>query len=389
MVMFALSQDRLNMDLDRDSLELMLNLLDCDETAQLDDNTDVALVKQNRKKIRELCRNMQKHGHAKHLHLDNITAGKLAMETLLSLTSKRAGEWFKEELRELGGMDHLVRTITQCAKLFTPEMETWTKPLLEKLSKADRCLKVLENVTHQNVDNQEYLLTLNEGIFPQKVLQMFRMCRIEVPLYPTTESKTQTSINGTSSGELLAQSLLTVLKVLVNITYGSHKEAMGSKLLGAQTESYEITLYCLMVLPKYLEHDHAFEVQVLSCCLLLNLIEHSQENRKRLMRTNAPDIFDTDDDIFGGKTEQKGAMKALVELFYRSEESARQQEVSTDNLIDNDLAKKTNANDEEKKDDEIEETVTKLLQKAGHHMEDTLIAAYTALLTGYCIMDGE
>lgn len=31
----------------------------------------------------------------------------------------------------------------------------------------------------------------------------------------------------------------------------------------------------------------------------------------------------------------------------------------------------------------------KVLQKAGHHMEDTLIAAYTALLTGYCIMEDE
>lgn len=30
-----------------------------------------------------------------------------------------------------------------------------------------------------------------------------------------------------------------------------------------------------------------------------------------------------------------------------------------------------------------------VLQKAGRHMEDTLIAAYTALLTGYCIMDNK
>jgi hypothetical protein len=32
------------------------------------------------------------------------------METLLSMTSKRAGEWFKEELRELGGLGHLAKT---------------------------------------------------------------------------------------------------------------------------------------------------------------------------------------------------------------------------------------------------------------------------------------
>ena len=32
-----------------------------------------------------------------NLNLDYITADHLSMETLLSLTSKRAGEWFKED----------------------------------------------------------------------------------------------------------------------------------------------------------------------------------------------------------------------------------------------------------------------------------------------------
>ena len=32
------------------------------------------------------------------------------MESLLSLTSRRAGEWFKEELRSQGALDHIVDT---------------------------------------------------------------------------------------------------------------------------------------------------------------------------------------------------------------------------------------------------------------------------------------
>ena len=39
-----------------------------------------------------------------------LQTGFLAMETLLSLTSKKAGDWFKEELRTLGGLDHIVNT---------------------------------------------------------------------------------------------------------------------------------------------------------------------------------------------------------------------------------------------------------------------------------------
>ena len=69
------------------------------------------------------------------------------METLLSLTSKRAGEWFKEELRDLGGVDHLVRTVSHCTQMFSQKYISWSPNLLEKLCKVDRCLKVLENVS--------------------------------------------------------------------------------------------------------------------------------------------------------------------------------------------------------------------------------------------------
>jgi hypothetical protein len=71
------------------------------------------------------------------------------METLLSLTSKRAGEWFKEELRELGGLEHIIKTITECHRHIKSSniLSTgWDEPLLDKLRKVDRCLRVLENV---------------------------------------------------------------------------------------------------------------------------------------------------------------------------------------------------------------------------------------------------
>lgn len=390
-VMFMLSQDRLNMDLDRDSLELMLNLLDTDaDTNENVPSLDVTFITQNKKKIRELCHDMQKKGHAKHLNLENINAGHLAMETLLSLTSKRAGEWFKEELRELGGVEHLVRTITSCTEAFSPELETWTHPLMEKLSKVDRCLKVIENVTHQNAANQEYLLLYQAGIFPEKLMSLYRMCHVEVPLYPTVEVKIEnTLVGGMSSGQLLVQTLLTTIKVLINLTHSSGKEALGSKLLGNQQDLYDITLYCLLTMPRYLALDKKFELIILACCLLLNLVEHSKFNRIMLRKTKVPEELDGEENIFSCSGEKKGAMQALVELFYRSEESARQQEAHTNDIIDHDLTEQSKQKDEDKKEDEIEETVAKLLQKAGHHMEDTLIAAYTALITGYCIMEDE
>lgn len=68
------------------------------------------------------------------------------METLLSLTSKRAGEWFKEELRELGGLEHIIKTVVECCKHVDDTANAWSTTSLDKIRKVDRCLRVLENV---------------------------------------------------------------------------------------------------------------------------------------------------------------------------------------------------------------------------------------------------
>lgn len=68
------------------------------------------------------------------------------METLLSLTSRRAGEWFKEELRDLGGLEHIIKTVVETCSPVDHTVSKWTPELLDRLKKADRCLRVLENV---------------------------------------------------------------------------------------------------------------------------------------------------------------------------------------------------------------------------------------------------
>jgi len=94
---------------------------------------------------------MVRKGHAPHLQLDKITAAQFSLETLLSLTSKKAGEWFKEELRVLGGLDHIIQTVTACTTILTSSNDgilnwNWDKTRLDALKKVDRCLRVLENV---------------------------------------------------------------------------------------------------------------------------------------------------------------------------------------------------------------------------------------------------
>ena len=53
-VMFILGEDQLNVDLDRNSLELMLSLLDSDVTSSKADESNAELRK-SRVKVAELC----------------------------------------------------------------------------------------------------------------------------------------------------------------------------------------------------------------------------------------------------------------------------------------------------------------------------------------------
>ena len=86
------------MDMDRESLELLLNLLDTDcnlKDALETSGFDSRELSKNKQKVVDICTEMKSKGHAGTLNLDMISADHLAMETLLSMTSKRAGEWFK------------------------------------------------------------------------------------------------------------------------------------------------------------------------------------------------------------------------------------------------------------------------------------------------------
>lgn len=99
-----------------------------------------------------------------------LQTGHLAMETLLSLTSKRAGDWFKEELRLLGGLDHIVDkgkgssgvsnvwcgvwsltvvvsvlTVKECVDNLSREDDK--EKLVSSLWGAERCLRVLDSVS--------------------------------------------------------------------------------------------------------------------------------------------------------------------------------------------------------------------------------------------------
>ncbi|KAM3912544.1 wings apart-like protein homolog isoform 2-T2 [Leptodactylus fuscus] len=405
-LMYILSRDRLNMDLDRASLDLMIRLLEMeqDTTSRHMNEKDMNKIKE---KIRKLCETV----HNKHLDLENITTGHLAMETLLSLTSKRAGDWFKEELRLLGGLDHIVDKVKECVNhLDNDEVE---EKLVAFLWGAERCLRVLESVTVHNPENQSYLIAYKDSQLIVSSAKALRHCEEFIQKYNRAEESICIPYNkplihhsaGSHVGKAVEDCMRAIIGVLLNLT---NDNEWGSTKTGEQDNLISTAMNCVLQVPKYLPQEQRFDIRVLGLGLLINLVEYSARNRHCLVNMQTLQSYDS----FSGEGEEIiiesryiGAVHALVQLFLERERAAQLAESQTDELIKEvptaqhdksgewqetggeiqwvSTEKSPNAEDPPKKEEEDEELdLNKALQHAGKHMEDCIVASYTALLLG-------
>uniref|UniRef100_A0AAR2KQ23 Wings apart-like protein homolog n=1 Tax=Pygocentrus nattereri TaxID=42514 RepID=A0AAR2KQ23_PYGNA len=403
-LMYILSRDRLNMDLDRACLELMIRLLELEQDHSVADQLTAKEINKVKEKIRKLCETV----HNKHLDLENITTGHLAMETLLSLTSKRAGDWFKEELRLLGGLDHIVDKVKECVESLDKEEDK--ENLVASLWGAERCLRVLESVTVHNPENQAYLIAYKDSQLIVSSARGLRYCEEMIQRY-SREVNSSLSSSGTALphcshsnvGKAVEDCMRAVIGVLLNLT---HDNEWGSTKTGEQDQLIITALNCVLKVPRFLPQEQRFDVRVLGLGLLINLVEYSSRNRHCLVE------MEVDTSCLGDKPSTQGAsnaLAALVQLFLERERAAVLAEAQTDDLISEApksqadqsgewqetsgeiqwVATETNDKQEqEKKEEEDEELdLNKALQHAGKHMEDSIVASYTALLLGCLCQD--
>ncbi|XP_072523257.1 wings apart-like protein homolog isoform X2 [Salminus brasiliensis] len=413
-LMYILSRDRLNMDLDRASLELMIRLLELEQDLQ---PTDSQLTAKEMNKVKEKIRKLCETVHNKHLDLENITTGHLAMETLLSLTSKRAGDWFKEELRLLGGLDHIVDKVKECVENLSREDDK--ENLVASLWGAERCLRVLDSVTVHNPENQAYLIAYKDSQLIVSSAKALRHCEEMIQRYSREVSMSSSGTplpfcSNSSVGKAVEDCMRAVIGVLLNLT---HDNEWGSTKTGEQEDLIITALNCVLKVPQYLPQEQRFDIRVLGLGLLINLVEYSARNRHCLVEMemdggeawNSMCVSDKEELNAEGSN---SAIAALVKLFLQREHAAVLAETETDDFI-NDVPKAnldqsgewhesssgeiqwvasennpTDDQKEKKKEDEDEELdLNKALQHAGKHMEDSIVASYTALLLG-CLCQG-
>ncbi|KAM6951066.1 wings apart-like protein homolog [Aplochiton taeniatus] len=428
-LMYILSRDRLNMDLDRASLDLMIRLLEMDQDSGGSGDASTQLSAREIAKVKEKIRKLCETVHNKHLDLQNITAGHLAMETLLSLTSKRAGDWFKEELRLLGGLDHIVDKVKDCVGNLSQEDDK--EELVASLWGAERCLRVLESVTVHNPENQGYLIAYKDSSLIVSSAKALSHCEGMIQRYSVEMTSSVCSTGGalpfcsnSNVAKAVQNCMRAIIGVLLNLT---HDNEWGSTKTGEQDNLIMTALNCVLRVPQYLPQEQRFDVRVLGLGLLINLVEYSARNRYGLvemeMEAGPCDtlLLGPNEDLSTlAPTNPSGALSAiaaLVQLFLQRERAAVLAEAQTDDLIKEPVkpadksgewqesggeiqwvAAETPENDpkeeeedpkDKKKKEEEDEVLdlNKALQHAGKHMEDSIVASYTALLLG-CLCQG-
>uniref|UniRef100_A0A673LNA6 Wings apart-like protein homolog n=1 Tax=Sinocyclocheilus rhinocerous TaxID=307959 RepID=A0A673LNA6_9TELE len=334
------------MDLDRSCLELMIRLLELEQDDSVADQLTAKEMSRVKEKIRKLCETV----HNKHLDLENITTGHLAMETLLSLTSKRAGDWFKEELRLLGGLDHIVDKVKECVENLSKEEDK--ESLVASLWGAERCLRVLESVTVHNPENQTYLIAHKESQLIVSSARALRHCEQMIQRYSREVSSSSSTLPQSSHsnvGKAVEDCMRAVIGVLLNLT---HDNEWGSTKTGEQDGLIQTALDSVLKVPRYLPQEQRFDIRVL---LFLE-----RERAAVLAEAQTDDLIS---EAPKSQADQSGEWKETSE------------EIQW-------VASETNDTNDKKEEEEEELDLNKALQHAGKHMEDSIVASYSALLLG-------
>ncbi|RWS27314.1 wings apart-like protein, partial [Leptotrombidium deliense] len=272
-------------------------------------------------------------GYGKYLKLSDLTAGRLSMEALLGLTSKRAGDWFKEELRILKGCDFLMNTIINLCESETDLNDEG------QLNKIDRTLRVVENVTFMNEENQKYIITYKSGLFIETCIKLIKFCKNSV-------------ITSLDSASFLS-TLLSVLRIFTNLTSES---ASGCLAIGSFSGVFDLLLEMVFELPSFIVPDSRFELLILLLCLCINLVEFCDVIRESFVKRNA--MFQRLIDIFIERTNEAQKTEQQADDLLESHENQTLTEAMQDSLLN------------------------QVLAKSGKHMEHCIIAACVCLLIG-------
>ncbi|XP_077973803.1 wings apart-like protein homolog isoform X2 [Styela clava] len=252
----------------------------------------------------------------------DLSTKVLASEALLRYTARKTSEWFREEIRLKGGLDHvisLVKAQVDIIENLPANLDCSCQPLrIERpLCTLERLLRVLENGIINSARNAVYLVTHQRALLLKKISLLMTRCKkwlaqtedVREPDTPPSSSKAKASL-------LIKNVIAQIIKLLVNI---SNDNEWSSTRIGDQEGMLDNILSCILYIPEHVDEEHRYEIRLLSLGLMVNLVESSAKNRMSLMQMKTPSVDQGDEEI--------SIVDALVQLFIDREVAARDNEI--------------------------------------------------------------
>ncbi|XP_065651824.1 wings apart-like protein homolog isoform X2 [Hydra vulgaris] len=401
-LMYTLAKDRSTIDFNKDNIDFLIKLLSRKESKP-SEKKDFLLIKT---KIQELLEKLEEN----YINKDSIDVASICRETLLLLTSKRIGNWFKDEVRKLGGLDYLIDTIYEFSKCIQKNKEH-SKSYHAK----DRYLNFLEDIIIKTPNNQNYLVSYRNGILLESCIRSINTLSHQIDLANDFNVDMQNC-------------LFSTLKIMTDL---SHENASGCEIICKEDGSLNCVLRCALHIPQYLPEKSKFNFVAVSLGLLINLVEHSQQNVSFLNATFSPACCESQssEDI-----DNFTAVEALMQLFLvrlemckegdlmeeldKLEDENRERDAALhyeddefalvcgdrfdDTVIETEqqVVPQMQFKTDEKKAEQIvsrhgalnaseKQDIQNTLNKAHKHMEDSHVAAYTAILIGLLLENNE
>ncbi|XP_039272921.2 wings apart-like protein homolog [Styela clava] len=252
----------------------------------------------------------------------DLSTKVLASEALLRYTARKTSEWFREEIRLKGGLDHVISSVKAQVDIIEnlpANLDCSCQPLrIERpLCTLERLLRVLENGIINSARNAMYLVTHQRALLLKKISLLMTRCKkwlaqtedVREPDTPPSSSKAKASL-------LIKNVIAQIIKLLVNI---SNDNEWSSTRIGDQEGMLDNILSCILHIPEHVDEEHRYEIMLLSLGLMVNLVESSAKNRMSLMQMKTRSADQDDDEI--------SIVDALVHLFIAREVAARDNEI--------------------------------------------------------------
>ncbi|MFH4979779.1 hypothetical protein AB6A40_006488 [Gnathostoma spinigerum] len=291
----------------------------------------------------------------------------------------------KNELLNMGVLQWIVSKVDKLVlRMLHEKMNEEDK--LHCLNILKRCFSVLEVTSAYNLRNQAYLISHRGSALLQSSGRLIGICH---------KSVDDDSDHETEKLKTNMTCLLGLCSVLMNL---SHENELCCTKLGQMAGFLPLCMSLLTYLtPKFSSESHSFDLAVMISCLLVNVVERCNSNRQKLIDLTVP-LYDR----VSKNQSYESVLVALTRQFLYHDSRARTVDEELDNdLVLEDVPEGSGNEDEDEGDgrlnrglqnmteDEMCEAVRNVMNKASDHMEDSVLASYTALLIGCLLQQNE